>query len=359
MQHQKTERFLQLATRIERDIRDKGLKAGDRYLSTTETARMLRVDTTDVNKAMQLLVKRHVLTRRQRLGTFIGKGLDTTHVASLRGIRFLASDGDIRGEGLFDSEIMMGLQGSLPHVKLGVHFMSRSNETEELNRLIGEILRNPEPEGLILTGSTLYMQRAVAASGLPAVVFGHLYPSIKGMSFVDRDPIQTGRELANYLLDHGFRRIVCVFRQHMLPGDHIMFDAVAKTLSERGLPGSNLLMRCLPFDQGVVVSEVDHFLESSQEPVGFLVRAATKADLIYDTIIARLGEGNPAATVVSADDRFGSAKRERPYPRMRAKLSLREQGAVLGRMLVQRSEDGSAHGQSELLEVQLVSSKDF
>ncbi len=350
---------MQLADLIVSDIQDKGLKVGDRYLSTVETARMLRVDTTDVNKAMQLLVKRHVLMRRQRLGTFVGKGLDAAHVAGLCSVRFLVSDSEIRGEGLFDSEIMMGLQGSLPHVKLGVHFIPRENEAEELNRLIGEILRNPEPEGLILTGSTLYMQRAVAASGLPAVVFGHLYPSVKGMSYVDRDPVQIGRELTNHLLERGCRRIVCVFRQNMLPGDHIMFDTVAKTLSEKGRPTSDLLMRCLPFDEEVITSEVDHFLESNDEPVGFLVRVATKADLIFDAIAARLGEDNPFATVVAADDRFASTERERHYPRISAKLSLKEQGVVLGRMLVERAEDGPAHSHSELLEVQLVSPKDF
>ena len=343
-----------MADLIVTDIRGKGLGVGDRYLSTVETARMLRVDTTDVNKAMQLLVKRHVLMRRQRLGTFVGKGLDASHVAGLRSVRFLVSDSEIRGEGLFDSEIMMGLQGSLPHVKLSVNFISHENEAEELNHLIGEILRNPEPEGLILAGSTLYMQRTVAASGLPAVVFGHLYPSVKGMSFVDRDPVQIGRELTNHLLERGRRRIVCVFRQNMLPGDHIMFDTVAKTLSEKGLPGSNLVMRCLPFDQAVVASEVDHFLDSSDEPVGFLVRAATKADLIYDAIHARLGDSDSATTVVSADDRFGSTEMERPYPRMKAKLSLKEQGVVLGRMLVERAEDGPAHIRSKLLEMQLV-----
>ncbi|MBN2291224.1 MAG: GntR family transcriptional regulator [Pirellulales bacterium] len=358
-QNQKTQRVLQLADMIVSDIRDKGLGAGDRYLSTIETARMLKVDTTDVNKAMQLLVKRHVLMRRQRLGTFVGKGLDRGHVAGLRKVRIFVSYSEVRDEGLFDSEIMMGLQESLPHVKLSVDFISREREAKELNHLIGEILRNPEPEGLILTASTLFIQRAVAASGLPAVVLGHLHPSVKGLSFVDSNPFQIGRELTNYLLGRECGRIVCVFRQHMLPGDHIMLDTVAKTLSEHGEPGFNLAVRCLPFDRAVIAAEVEHFLDTSEEPVGFLVRVAPKADLVYDTICERFEESRATAMVVSADDRYGSDGKERPYARIRPQISQKELGKLLGRMLVERAENGPAHIQSELLEMQLIYPENF
>ncbi|MEA1952203.1 MAG: hypothetical protein U9N87_12530, partial [Planctomycetota bacterium] len=268
--------------------------------------------------------------------------------------RFLVSHSEVREEGLFDSEIMMGLQESLPHVKLGVDFISREREADELNRLIGEILRNPEPEGLILTASTLFMQRAVAAAGLPAVVLGHLHPSVKGMSFVDSNPYQIGRELTNYLLERGCGRIVCIFRQQMLPGDHIMFDTVAKTLCEQDVPGANLVMRCLPFDQAVIASEVEHFLETSGEPVGFLARVARKADLIYDTILDLHGEARAAATVVSADNRFGPNGKACSYARIKPRLSLKEQGQVLARMLVERAENGPVHIHSELLDMQLM-----
>ncbi len=351
---QKAKQVLQLATRIEADIREKDLKIGDRYMSTTDVARMLRVDTTDVNKAMQLLVKRHILSRRQRLGTFVDKGLNREHVAGLKSVRFLVSDGEIRGEGLFDSALMMGLQEALPHVKLGIHFVSRANEVDELNRLIGEILRNPEPEGLILTGSTLYMQRAVAASGLPAVVLGHLYPSVKGMSFVDRDPVQLGQMLTTYLLDQGHERIVFMFRQHMLPGDHLMLDAAMQVIGERGLTNSAVIMRCLPFDQEVVSGEVESVLKSSDASTGFLVRVAKKADIVYDKIIALSKGRKRNASVVAADEYFDSAIRECPYPFVRATLSLREQGMILAQMLVQRAEDGSAHCYSDLLDVEMV-----
>ncbi len=353
-QSKNNQRVLELADLIVSDILDKGLGFGDRYLSTIETARMLKVATTDVNKAMQLLVKRHVLKRRQRLGTFIGKGLDSKHTVKLRKVSFLVSDSEIRNEGLFESEIMLGLQGSLPNAKIGIHLVSRDNEVKDLNHLIGDILRNPEPEGLILIGSTLYVQRTVAASGLPAVVLGHPYSSVKGILFVDRDPVQIGCELANHLLDLGCRRIVCVFRQSVRPGDHVMYDTVVKTLAARGLPGPNLAIRCLPFDREIVASEVHNFLESSEEPLGFLVQSPNKAAMICDIVAAKSNSGRPAALVASASEHRSSPEESLFYSCMRTKLSLKEQGELLGQMLVKRVEQGPSYTKSELLEMQLI-----
>ena len=65
-----------MAARIEEDVQRRRLRPGDRYLGTVETARMLKVNTTVANGALQLLVKRKVLERRQRVGTIIAKVVD-------------------------------------------------------------------------------------------------------------------------------------------------------------------------------------------------------------------------------------------------------------------------------------------
>ncbi len=53
-------KIVELAKRIEADIRQKDLRPGDHYLSTVDTARMSRVDTTDANRALQFLTKREL-----------------------------------------------------------------------------------------------------------------------------------------------------------------------------------------------------------------------------------------------------------------------------------------------------------
>jgi DNA-binding GntR family transcriptional regulator len=70
---QNTSQIVHLAKRLEEDIRARSLKPGDPYLNTQETARMLGVSNAAANRALQLLVKRNTLRRRQRSGTFIAE----------------------------------------------------------------------------------------------------------------------------------------------------------------------------------------------------------------------------------------------------------------------------------------------
>ncbi len=355
----KLRRIVRLAEAIVADIRGKNLQPGDRYLGTIDTARMLRVDTSDVNRAMQLLVKRRVLTRRQRLGTFVGDGIGASHIVPLSAVRFLIAEQEIRSEGLFDSDVMMGFQEQLPHVKLGIHSVPRTNEAEEMQRLVAEVLRNAEPEGLVLVGATLGMQRAVAASGVPAVVFGHPYPSVKGLSFVDRDQRQIGRTLAQYLLKQGCRRIVCMFRRRMLPGDHLLLDAVGATLMEAGLAGPSLTVRCLPHDAEVIRAEVNGILDASDGPIGLLARVSLMAEIVAETVAARDNRTRYQATVVSGGDYYSRESRGTSFPFIRSKTSLREEGSVLARVLLQQFEEGASDSFSELLEIQLANANEI
>src|SRR4249919_1108185 len=78
---ERTPKIVQLATALQRDIQDKRLAPGDPYLNTADAARLLGVSTVAANRALQLLVKRDVLCRRQRRGTFIAdpkQGSDPT-----------------------------------------------------------------------------------------------------------------------------------------------------------------------------------------------------------------------------------------------------------------------------------------
>ena len=68
-------RIVQIAARVEQDIRGRKLKPGDSYLNTEEVARMLGVSKATANRAMQLLAKRHVLRRGQRKGVTIAEGI--------------------------------------------------------------------------------------------------------------------------------------------------------------------------------------------------------------------------------------------------------------------------------------------
>src|SRR3954470_19347948 len=102
--------IIELADRIAEDIRRRELRPGDAYLSTAEVARVMQVNGTKANRALQLLARRRVLDRRQRKGTFIapppadadtpGPALDVVHL--------LVQQDYLRTEGLLADGVVLG-----------------------------------------------------------------------------------------------------------------------------------------------------------------------------------------------------------------------------------------------------------
>ncbi len=345
-------KIVELAKRIEADIRQKELRPGDRYLSTVDTARMLRVDTTDANRALQLLTKREMLERRQRVGTFIAGGPDKDNRSPLDCVHLLLCDRHVRRELLLDTGAVMGLQRELPGTQIRFDFVPLGEETDHLRRWITESIRSPGAEGCVLVGSTLPMQRMIAASELPAVVFGSLYPSVDGLPFVDRDQRRIGRLLAEHLLGRGHKRILLLARQRMLPGDYLAIDAVRDAMDSYGLPAGALTFRCLPHDADAVRHEVRRLLRESDESLGILARPSLMADAACEAIREEGLEPGRDVGVVAADYYHGDNEAA-PYPIIRPTLNFEEQGAMLGRLLARRARGEPVERDSQQVPVRL------
>src|SRR5262245_41257431 len=99
--------YITLADRIEQDVRDKGLKPGDRYLGTVEVARHWHVGTASANRALQLLERRRVLRRRQRIGTVVDQPRKAP--ASIATVHIVVPREAVESEGLFRDGTLMGL----------------------------------------------------------------------------------------------------------------------------------------------------------------------------------------------------------------------------------------------------------
>src|SRR6478672_7370917 len=99
-------RIIQLADRIAEDIKQRKLKPGDPYQGTTETAEMLGVSTTAANRAMQVLVKRRLIERRQRKGTFVAIPSSTMPRSPLRRVHLVVHENYLRTEGLLSDGII-------------------------------------------------------------------------------------------------------------------------------------------------------------------------------------------------------------------------------------------------------------
>src|SRR5438045_3666201 len=110
----KVPRIIELADKIAEDIRSKNLKPGDPYQGTTETAEMLGVSTTAANRAMQVLVKRRIIQRRQRKGTFVAIPSESAPLSPLRRVHLVVQENYLRTEGLLSDGIIVGMHDELP-----------------------------------------------------------------------------------------------------------------------------------------------------------------------------------------------------------------------------------------------------
>lgn len=346
-----------LAARIESDIRSRGLRPGDRYSSTAETARAFKAGTVPVNRAMQLLVKRHVLDRRQGLGTIVSMKFETARqAAQLKRVRVMMSDRRLNDEGVFESGLLMGLQEALPGTALGIEFPPLNDREEDryLVEVIDEALRSRGTEGFVLIASSMQMQRAFHDSGLPTVVLGSLYASMEGMPFLERDQRGIGRMAAEYLLSRGHRSLVMVARQRpgILPGDHIAFDAMGQVAAQAGLSAGAMLIRCLPHEPRVVEAEIRQLLASSVEVPGFFLRPS---DMVGPVFAAIRGQGLvPQRDVAVVVDGHHLPPSTRPLcPAIRLTVSEEEFGRRLGQLLLARARGESVAALGETVRSRL------
>jgi DNA-binding LacI/PurR family transcriptional regulator len=346
-----------IAAQIEADIRTRGLGPGDPYQGTLETARMLKVGSIPTNQAMQLLVKRNVLERRQRLGTFVSRHFDTANSqAGLKRVHVLMYDQHLVDEGIFGSGLLMGLQGALPGTHLQLDFMPANPQDEAayLQETVDEALRNRGVDGFVLFNSTVEMQRTFRDSGLPTVIAGSLYASIKGLPFVDRDQKQVGRLLAEHLLARGHRRIVMITRQRpgMGPGEYLAADAVGEVAAEAGLSANALMTRALPHDPAVIAGEVRHLLESSPELPGILLRPWQMIDSVYESIRS-LGLKPQQDVAVVVADYYQPASAKPNYPVIRSMATLEDYGEQLAKQLLAKAQGNFSIAGGVLLPVRL------
>lgn len=330
----KVPRIIELADKIAEDIRSKNLKPGDPYQSTTETAEMLGVSTTAANSAMQVLVKRRMLERRQRKGTFVAVPSSVTPASPLRRVHLVVHENYLRTEGLLSDGIIVGMHDELPAAQMQFNFVPADNDAPQITELISEAMRSGKTEGFVLVRSSLQAQRLIAASGLPTVVHGSLHWSVPQMPWIDRDHRAGGAIMTKHLIDHGFRRIAVLMRDRMFRGDHDLVDSIRETCAAAKLDMSALTLRCLPADPSAVAATVAELLSQMPgERLGVICRSEPLALGVENAARdLKLTIGADVSIIICDVYRKGSDSPPR-WPFLRSTLNPEHIGQHIGRML--------------------------
>jgi DNA-binding LacI/PurR family transcriptional regulator len=322
-----------LADQLEDDIRRRALFAGDRYLTASEAASQLGVSRMTANRAMNLLAHRHILVRRRRRGTFIGDAVNTEFDRAAGCVHYLSFVDEAPTLQLPVGSMVAGLRSALADVAFQSHFVPLRDALRHVRREVAKQAADPAFAGFILALGSREVQEYLAASDLPVVVYGSVYPGID-LPFVELDQKQCGRLMAEYAIELGHRRLVVLNRELWRRGDTLMLDGVGEVVHAAGLGARELTVRNISPGPGAA-TEIDHLLDDMTEPTSFLCRLPHIAQVVLDAA-ARRGIGVPEDLAVVCTVR--EAAMSPPCPQVCWQTDTKGQYEIIGRMLAQMGE---------------------
>ncbi len=307
-------RIVQLAQKVELDIQNRNLQAGDPYLTTAETARMLGVSTTIANRALQFLARSGRLVRKQRRGSFVAEPGRRERETRLARVHLVVHQHYMRTEGLLADGVIVGLQSELPGLDVSFNFMPYGGEREYVEGLVHSIMQSGQPEGLILVRASLEVQKLASESGLPAVVYGTPYRSIARLPYVDVDQYAMGQLLTEFALNRRAPRLFVIMRDRTLPGDTPYLNGIFETAGRAKMTADRIQIRSLARDRELVAAEVRDLLASSPARKGrpraaILCRAEPHADMVLEELLQMgLKPGDDVIVAVSTIYRRGGER---------------------------------------------------
>lgn len=305
---------------IEHDIRERGLRVGESYLTAAEIAGLLSVSRATADRAMRQLADRRVLTRRQRAGTFVGPGISgqASAARTLDVVHVLLSTDYIRA-GVVAAEVMADtLSTVLEGAAIDMHFIPESDSYNYVNRVIQRIrMANGPREGIVMIRASREAQALVEDSGIPAVVFGTVYPEIRRLPWVDVDHAYAGRVAAEYALELGCKRFALLTSDQWRRGDNLLLEGVTRKLAAAGVKLDELNIISIPQLESVIKHQVLSTIRAADGCVALICRNSVFADCAlrsaqehgyvfehdFQVISAQAGPGpTPYAHVSSATD---------------------------------------------------------
>lgn len=272
-------KIVDLVEQLIEDIRKRNLQPGDRYLTTIAASKMLGVGSGAANRALQMLERRQIISRQQRRGAYI-ESLPREDSLLLRRVHFLVHKNYLNSEGVGNDFVLLGMQEQLPGVEVQINFLPKEDAVGFVQDLIDQSLVAKAKDGFILVRAPHEVHQLISDSGVPAIVYGGLYPGIPHLNRVDRDMTSIGELSAKHLLSRGHSRLAWLSRQQVMPGDHETFDAIQSVFASEGLPVDSLIYRALPASAAIAEEEIERLLDSENPPTGFICRSQRTADAV-------------------------------------------------------------------------------
>lgn len=340
-----------LAHRLEEDIQRRGCRVGDEYITAEAAGQMLGVSRMTANRAMNVLAKRKVLVRYRSRGTFVGPAASSKPVSGVKTVHFITFVDDASELHLPVGTMLAGLHSAIPQVSLQSHCMPLQGALACVQREVEAARSDPSFGGFVLSLGTRQVQQYLAQSGLPTVVHGSVYAGIS-LPNVESDQDSVGRTMVRLAMGAGHRRMVWVNRELWRRGDEVAFDGMLDEIHSADLEQGEITVRNTPVDPNAVSVAIRGWLDELEPPVALLCREPHCAQVLLRAVQQRRLRV-PKDIFVVYDD-TGTFDLLEPLPNsavVRCKMSLKEEYAVIGRMLAQMAVGQPPEPQNILLPV--------
>ena len=279
-----------LAKRIEGEIAARGLREGDRFMTTDEVGQMLGVSSATAHRALNYLVKRKLLVRHHGRGTFIGPTRgerSATPAVGLQTVYILLPE-DQREVASVELDVMIdAIRNHVGRVNVQLTFLPPENTMDYVRELIAAAQNAGQFAGAIPISCPREVYRYLSENGIPTAVLGTLYGDQRHLPSVDVDHLQAGQLLADYLLRRGHRKIALLATGGGLPGDDAFFDGVSDSLTRARLPHNALVLRTFPHDFEAFRAQIAELMDSPDRPTGIICRSERLIGVVSATIASR------------------------------------------------------------------------
>lgn len=346
----------QLAERLIDDIRRRGLLPGERYMTASEACREFEASEISVHRAMQLLADQNYLVRQRGSGTFVGARMKPKikDVCPLRVVHVVMSM-DYQRTATVPAEILVDRLGvSMPEAVVEVHYVTPSDAMRHLDGIVERIDPDEEArEGVILIRSSRKMQMYVEQAGVPAVVFGGIYPGVTRLPWLDIDQAAIGHMMARHVIKSMPRRLVLLMRDDWRRGDNRLYQGIADELGKAQYQFDALTVLSIPPENHHIAEEVHDLLSQDDSITGIMCRTHLYADVASD-VVESLGKQRAAATrIVAGGGRKPPLIR---YAYVAPDITEEQQVEIVGQMLLKRAIHGKSKGKanSQVVPVHLI-----
>jgi len=267
---------ISLSKMIEDDIRHRGLRTGDRYLTAKDAGEQFKVSTVTAHRAFVILTDKEVVIRKRKSGTYIGPGFITGEKEKtndkLQSIHVIM-DKIYRKSfpNMFElfNEVM---ETELPETAFQMHIVP-DDDYNYCQKIIHQIKESPAPEAVILIRSSERVQNLVQESKIPAIIYGSPYSGIQ-LPFLDIDQKMIGRLITEKLLQEDCRHFILLQNNYWRRGDTDLFNEISTVLGDNQLPMGSLEVHNVS-NRGILpVEELKNAISKySQDKIGIICRS--------------------------------------------------------------------------------------